>query len=1113
MTAESPLSLDERNDGPPALLRDCQAVAAGELGTGLGQMMSELDDVLFEMANRAGTNSSQTRYFDAMRELRIKRAGIEEEFRRYLLAGGSPKGDGDGGVQAAASAPPTGRWGKLSLVDNSELEQALAVRSMVRRVRDASYEELQILDRRVGVLLGHLATDGDENPLGPERVCGAMRQACQVLESDLEVTLVILKLFEKQVTARLPGLYQNLNSRLAAAGVKAADPADDGSWAPEDIGASAVGAGSPGPGASRDGAHPTGLAPAGSLATGRSADGPDAGRGGPSLPGVSTATPGESRGVGEGWPIGHAAGGGPVGAGAGTWASGPVGEDALGELLQHLQGGAAADLADRPSAPASAKVPLEALAGLTRLQRGDLAEIAWTVPGTSESRPDPTSAPALAPTAAAPVPGGVPNLLRAVRASELGQGLGPLDQMTIDLVAMMFDYILADRNLPDRFKALIGRLQIPVLKAALLDRALFARRSHPVRRLLDLLASAAVGWNERHTEDDDLYRESARIVDRVLQEFESDLGIFSELLAGLEQFLAREAQQASLAVDETTLVIQGREQLRQARASAGEAIHTCLEGAGELPVAVRELLEGSWRELLVLLAMQRGPEGDAFQAALQTMRDLVWSVTPKRTPTERRELVQALPGLVDRVRQGLDLAGVPADQQERTFSTLAGLHVGAVRSGTPVRPTMARTGSSAAARQVESPAPAAPGLPTSPALSSGPGVAAGSDAPAPDAGVLLQGVLAEANRAIFSSASSHPQYQGMGATVVATVFRGDRLTVCHAGDTRLYRLREGELVQLTRDHSVAQDLVDKGFFTPEQARQWPQRHVVTRAVGMDEQVCPDVQTQPVCPGDLYLLCSDGLSDLLTDADLQSALGAAEADLQGRARGLVSLANDAGGDDNISVVLVRVVGVPASPGDVPLLEVAALTDVGRKRAHNEDAVAVDAPRGVAVVADGMGGANAGEVASALAVRTILAALGGPAGLPDEPTVSVVGEVEPGSVSLAGGVEDIVLASGGGGAGEAPADEPLERVRRLQVGDWVEFRHPDGCATRARLTWTSPATDRFLFTNRRGQKVMDASAHGLAVELRRGTATVLDRVPMLDRAVSSLTERLMSAARTA
>jgi protein phosphatase len=134
----------------------------------------------------------------------------------------------------------------------------------------------------------------------------------------------------------------------------------------------------------------------------------------------------------------------------------------------------------------------------------------------------------------------------------------------------------------------------------------------------------------------------------------------------------------------------------------------------------------------------------------------------------------------------------------------------------------------------------------------------------------------------------------MGATGVVAVFWGGPITVCHAGDTRLYRLREGDLAQLTRDHPVAQDLVDKGFFTPEQARQWPQRHVVTRAVGMDEQVCPDAESQTVQAGDLYLLCSDGLSDMLTDADLQSALATAEPDLQGLARGLVAQANDAGG---------------------------------------------------------------------------------------------------------------------------------------------------------------------------------------------------------------------------
>lgn len=159
-----------------------------------------------------------------------------------------------------------------------------------------------------------------------------------------------------------------------------------------------------------------------------------------------------------------------------------------------------------------------------------------------------------------------------------------------------------------------------------------------MRRQLDVLASAALGLNERHAEDDGLCREASRIVDRVLQEFESDLAIFSELLAELERFLAGEAREATVAADETTLVSQGRERLREARASAGEALRACLE-AGEVPEAVRELLKGTWRELLVLHGIQQGPEGESFVAAVQTVRDLVWSVTPKRTSAERRELV------------------------------------------------------------------------------------------------------------------------------------------------------------------------------------------------------------------------------------------------------------------------------------------------------------------------------------------------------------------------------------------------------------------------------------------------------------------------------------------
>ncbi|MGR8921937.1 MAG: DUF1631 family protein, partial [Gammaproteobacteria bacterium] len=253
---------------------------------------------------------------------------------------------------------------------------------------------------------------------------------------------------------------------------------------------------------------------------------------------------------------------------------------------------------------------------------------------------------------------------------------------------------------------------------------------------------------------------------------------------------------------------------------------------------------------------------------------------------------------------------------------------------------------------------------------------------------------------------------------------------------------------------------------------------------------------------------------------------------------VDQANNNGGKDNISVIIAR---APAALEDGALYDMIALTDVGVTRSHNEDAVAIDAGAGLAVLADGMGGYNAGEVASDLAVRTVMLEMGAgaldggeaidPDSVPDldhmlwgdaefeaEPATGA-NEADDGGatdefpaldVDAAGDAEDEVEEIVIHAVGESP-DGPVEdahtaTARALKVGSWVEFDQFNGKHQRARLTWISQATGSYLFTNRQGLKVVDTTPQGLAVEFRRGTARPMADVPLFDRAVSSLMDRL-------
>jgi len=175
------------------------------------------------------------------------------------------------------------------------------------------------------------------------------------------------------------------------------------------------------------------------------------------------------------------------------------------------------------------------------------------------------------------------------------------------------------------------------------------------------------------------------------------------------------------------------------------------------------------------------------------------------------------------------------------------------------------------------------------------------------ASLLLQQAVLKANQAIYQSAQAQPEFYGMGTTVVAALFYEAYLSIGHVGDSRLYRLRDGQLQQLTKDHSVLQELVDHGFYTPEQARHSPNKNLVTRALGVNLDVKVDLMEVPVNVGDLFLLCSDGLNDMLDDQQILEQLETHFSNLDKMAEGLVQAANAQGGDDNISVILVQALG--------------------------------------------------------------------------------------------------------------------------------------------------------------------------------------------------------------
>lgn len=180
---------------------------------------------------------------------------------------------------------------------------------------------------------------------------------------------------------------------------------------------------------------------------------------------------------------------------------------------------------------------------------------------------------------------------------------------------------------------------------------------------------------------------------------------------------------------------------------------------------------------------------------------------------------------------------------------------------------------------------------------------AGAQAQAKEIRRAMELSVERANLSIYNAAHTHPQYAGMGTTLVVGVFLNHRLVLGHIGDSRCYRWRQGALQQITRDHSLLQEQLDAGLITPEEAVGSLNRNLVTRAVGVEKAVMLEVTEHTVEPGDLYLMCSDGLTDMLGDAAIAGIL-AGNGTLDGQASRLIEHANARGGRDNISVLLVN-----------------------------------------------------------------------------------------------------------------------------------------------------------------------------------------------------------------
>ncbi|RMO92243.1 hypothetical protein ALQ33_03158 [Pseudomonas syringae pv. philadelphi] len=589
----------------PVVLLQVRDKAAQQLKDALQVLFDNADDTLFEMADRALSNTEQNIFFEAMRDLRLKRKSIErgflDKFYESFLSLGQYQIQ-DPVLPAAVS------FDKLALVHNDDLEKTVAVDAMVSKVMSRDSLALGQLTARLNVLVPQPITD-ENNPLGPAMLCRFFLEAGRNLGVEIKVKLIILKLFEKYVLTNTDHLYGEANQLLIATGI---------------------------------------LPDMKVLPTRRSSDraAPRARSAELSDPVLNEAADKLDKGVQEVF-------------------------SALQELLLHVRGHLV------PRHEPNAEVRPISSRDLMRL----LSHLQQYVP-SQETADD------------FDLRNQLEQLLTRVNV-KTGKSriVGVGDEDVINLIAMLFEFILDDRNLPPSLRALIGRLQIPMLKVAVLDKSFFSRGSHPARRLLNEIATAALGWGGRDDyQRDSLYQRVEQIVQRLLNDFDDDPSIFSELLADFLAFTSDERRRSELLEQRTRDAEEGRARAELARQLVQQELNQRLLGR-TLPEVVVRLLQEAWSKVLLLTCLKHGEASGEWQAGLTTMDELIWSVELHDDPQALQRLLELVPGLLKSLRDGLTSAAFDPFATSEFFSQLESLHVQAFQHFTRLQEASGDAGS------------------------------------------------------------------------------------------------------------------------------------------------------------------------------------------------------------------------------------------------------------------------------------------------------------------------------------------------------------------------------------------------------------------------------------
>lgn len=686
------------------LLERCRDIVVEHAGPRLEECLESLDEQLLEFATDAPTDAEQMQYFDVQRDFRKRSASLVQLFGECLAGCFIKFANGQLNTQTGEEKFSRDM---LSLVDNEDLEETIAISSINHAATDNFGESLWLVAMRFGQLRGGKELPPEQNPVSPVQFCESLRQTLQTVGCATKIKILCYRTFSKIFIPVLDDIYQELNQYLSSEGVL-----------PELSYATAMASGHAGDAAApAEEALPESLdevfdeaiqqeasstAAPGNTAPGNAAAGPAAGM----APGQQVRLP-----VSGFAPQAGAASPDPS-------MPSPQYQQSLVNAIRVLQNHLATDSYRTSTTPAASLAQVEQSSGNNTLVVDEGYSASWktaAVPSETGFAP--------ARSGAAVFSG--PQLLQALQnlqvginagegelirsealqadsdqlqiqsvaqvsqqlssqllgaSEEEGQAVDVDDMQIIDLVGMLFDYMLSDDNLPNSVKALLSYLHTPFLKIAFIDPDFFEQTDHPARLLLNSLAEAGTRWvSNDGTAQYDIYPRIKAVVSRVLEEFQNDVRLFAELLLEFSGYTKKIARRQDLIERRAMEKVQGEEKLREVKLQVNEQVSMRIENT-ELPSAVLLLLLQPWSDYLVFVLLRFGKESEEWQSALTVVDNVIWTVQPKEQDKDKARQMEMHDDLYEKLSKGFDTIAYDQTKANKLLDALFTLQKMALQS-------------------------------------------------------------------------------------------------------------------------------------------------------------------------------------------------------------------------------------------------------------------------------------------------------------------------------------------------------------------------------------------------------------------------------------------------